>query len=175
VCDGLYVSTGEFDRPWVPIELRAVDFDFTINGPLQNLPRTRLLTVGSGRPYSVLWIEGSRDGRVRFRITDGLVGTIGEWQRLERGQPYHLEVAADTGRHEANVQLDGRDVLKGWITAPGHTKVVDVRAAEPGQSPRVTVGEGRIHDAPMCEKYAIAGRRTPASARDQAGSSSNKN
>ena len=176
VCDGLYVSTGEFDRPWVPLELRTVDFDFTINAPLRDLPRTRLLTVGTGPPYSVVWIEGSHDGRVRFRITDGLVGTVGKWQDLERGRRYRAEVAADTGRHEASMQLDGREVLKGWITAPGHTKVVNERLAGPGQPlPPVTVSNGHLNDAPMCEKFAIAGHHTPATERTQAGSSSKRN
>jgi hypothetical protein len=160
----------------VPLELRPIDFDFTINRRLQDLPRTRLLTVGDAAPHSVVWIEGARDGRVRFGITDGLVGTRGEWQQLERGRRYHVEVAADTGRHEATLQLDGREALKGWITAPGHTKVVNARSAAPGAAvPPVTVGAGHVRDAPMCEKFAIAAHHTPASARAQAGSSSNRN
>jgi hypothetical protein len=175
ICDGLYISTGESDRPWVPVELRSVDLDFTINGPLRNLPRTRLLTVGTG-PYSVLSMEGSRDGRVRFRISDRLVGNIGKWQHLERGRRYHLDVAADTGRHEAYVQLDGREVLNGFIIAPGHTKVVNERGAvKGGPLPPVTVSNGRIADAPMCERFAIAAHHTPASAGNQAGSSSKRN
>ncbi len=48
VCDGLYVSTGEFDRPWVPLELRTVDFDFTINAPLRDLPRDASAHRGHG-------------------------------------------------------------------------------------------------------------------------------
>jgi hypothetical protein len=175
ICDGLYISTGESDRPWVPVELRSVDLDFTINGPLRDLPRTRLLTVGTG-PYSVISMEGSRDGRVRFRITGGDARNIGKWQDVERGRRYHVDIAADTGRHEAYVQLDGREVLNGWITAPGHTKVVNERAAAQGRpQPPVTVSNGRIADAPMCEKFAITAHRTPASARNQAGSSSKRN
>jgi hypothetical protein len=37
------------------------------------------------------------------------------------------------------------------------------------------VSRGHLNDAPMCEKFAIAGHHTPASELNQAGSSSKRN
>jgi hypothetical protein len=153
-CAGLYISTGEFDRPWVPLELRTVDLEFTINTPIDQLRRTPLITVGDAEPRSTISIEGGRNNRIRFRIGDDFLPTVGEWRRVKPGRTYEVSAAIDTGRHETLITLDGFEALWGWITAPGHTKVVNAAGAD---AP-VTVTPDRVGKAPLCQKLAREAR-----------------
>lgn len=149
-CEGLYVSTGERDRPWVAVERRPVDLLVTINEPPEDLGRVPLLTVGDSEPRSVVLIEGGRPGQVRFRVAEPFLPTVGDWQEAEEGKTYRVRITADTGRHEAAVEFDGREALYGWVTPPGNEREVNETRA--GSESGVTVEQVAVEGAPLCRE-----------------------
>ena len=136
-CDGLYVSTGEYENTWVTAELKETEADATLHRPLSGRPIS-LITIGDG-PSETLSIEGNAEGRIRFRVDTPR--TRSKWVRVPFNRTNRVTLAEDyaarplfPGTHLFLVGLNGQKAFEWWGTVSGRP-VVHQLSQDPGSPP----------------------------------------
>jgi hypothetical protein len=154
-CAGLYLSTGDKDGPWVPIELPETDLNVIFHERVSERGRVPLVTVG-GEASSTVSIETGRSGRIRFRADENYgypnlyFPSASKWMPLQVGRTYRVGVATDAGLHRFSVTVDGHRVID-RRPLPDGPLVVHARAdAADGASPALTVVEKSGPEPTLC-------------------------
>lgn len=121
-CAGLYISTGEYDDPWIPVDVRATELSISFHGPLPDMGVVPLLGFGKD-PSSIVSVEGGGGHSVRFRVDrPGAFPTIAAWRPVQLGRTYtyRVTVTAAAGElHPLLVTLNGQEVLNGSTSSSG--------------------------------------------------------
>jgi hypothetical protein len=138
-CDALYLSSGEVEQPWIPVENKESKFALTFH---TTPPRGTflLVTIGRDRPSNIS-LEGDGSGRFRLRIDDPygypnlFIHGPERWTRLQPQRTYRLGVAVDIALHRFSVRLDGHEVLSGVTSADEPLLTPWLRGAHSSDAP----------------------------------------
>jgi hypothetical protein len=154
-CDGLYMSIGETEHTWVPVELSQTNVGVTLHRLLADGERIPLATFG-GDPSATASVEGDGKGRIRFRVDDTLVypylfaRNSTKWIRVDLDRTYRLRVVTDDELHRFAVSVDGERVAHRRILPIG-PHVVHATSSEPSpDSPPLTVVERPSPELDLC-------------------------
>jgi hypothetical protein len=193
-CDALFISTGEADITWVPVEVRELTVDITFHGARATSP-VSLVTVGN-QPSTTVTFEESRAGRIRF-VADALHPESSKWLSLARNHRYRLRVINDYASSPtsaiptwpdlfggsvrvANLRgvdlwLDDAQVLN-WRTSIRQPQTIHPFPATPnGPPPPYTIRALRSPPRTLCQSLIGHPAKARLPLRAQAASSSKRN
>ncbi|MDP1820729.1 MAG: hypothetical protein Q8K58_12690 [Acidimicrobiales bacterium] len=110
-CDGLYLGTGETLWPWMPVELRQLDFEVRVHlRPDRDGGPTAIgvpLATVIDDPDHVLRIERHRDQRIRFVYLHGDVVKRSPWREATLDEPSYVTLRPDLEQDSYIVGVDG--------------------------------------------------------------------
>jgi hypothetical protein len=159
-CTGLYISTGEDEHNWIPVEYGG-DAVTRLAVAFHEQPgrgRFPLATVRENQSSNV-YLQTDGHGRMRFRVDDryGFPGFLGrdrsKWMPVRTGETYRITVIADAALQRYEVNLDDAEMVNGVIATSDRLVVPWLRQPEPGRpSPPVTVTEARQPKSTLCDR-----------------------
>ena len=166
-CDGLYVSTGEYENTWVTVQLKETEADVTLHRPLSG-PPIPLMTIGNGRSET-LSIEGNGAGRIRFRVdtprarSKSIQVPFNRTNRVTVAEDYAARpIYPAPGLHQFLVGLNGQKVFEWWGVVSGRP-VVHQLSQERGSPPvPLTVTERKLVPT-LCQGLSGPPRKIRAS------------
>jgi hypothetical protein len=165
-CAGLYISTGEFEHNWIPVEYggKGATRIAVVFNRQPDRGRFLLASVRKNQSSNV-YIDTDGAGRMRFRIDDryGLPNFIStdhsHWTRIRTGKTYQITVVADSELHRYAVSLDDAEMVNGVIATSDRLVVPWLQRGEPGKpGAPVTVTEGREPSSTLCD-HLLASKR----------------
>jgi hypothetical protein len=154
-CNSLYLSTGETEHPWIPVELGETDLRVTLRGPMTSRERVPLVTLGAD-PYAILSVESDGRGRIRFRVDDTypypylFARSSTDWMRASQDRTHRVRVVTDQELHQFAVSVDGERVSERRLLPPGPQVVHDRPVDRTGAPAPLTVQERRPPENNLC-------------------------
>jgi hypothetical protein len=166
-CAGLYISTGEFELNWIPVEYGgksatrlAVEFHRQ-----PDRGRFLLASVRENQSSNV-YIETDGAGRMRFRIDDryGLPNFLStdrsHWMQIQTRKTYRVSVFSDAELHRYGVNLGDDEMVNGVIATSDRLVVPWLQRAEPGKPiPTMTVTKAQEPGSSLCDRLIASTRK----------------
>lgn len=109
-CDAVYMATGETSSPWIPVEVRPMEFAVDVH-PDGARPGTVTLVEFTAHTTRRLRLQVGLDGRVRLVAVDVPPDAAGSWLDVAPGEQIDVTIRADTAsnRFVATAAVAGAD------------------------------------------------------------------